>query len=60
MPTARALGRIAGRPVCIGLARASDSYLNVGAIVAAALGTGSALSATIQKRWPWPAGAGPA
>jgi acetyl-CoA carboxylase, biotin carboxylase subunit len=33
--------RIAGRTVCIGPARASDSYLNVGAIIAAALGTGS-------------------
>jgi acetyl-CoA carboxylase, biotin carboxylase subunit len=33
--------RIAGRAVCIGPARATDSYLNVGAIIAAALGTGS-------------------
>ena len=33
--------RIAGRAVCIGPARATDSYLNIGAIVAAALGTGS-------------------
>lgn len=33
--------RIAGRTVCIGPARATDSYLNVNAIVASALGTGS-------------------
>ncbi|MDE2166944.1 MAG: acetyl-CoA carboxylase biotin carboxylase subunit [Alphaproteobacteria bacterium] len=33
--------RIAGRTVCIGPARATDSYLNVNAIVAAARGTGS-------------------
>ena len=32
---------LADRAVCIGPARASDSYLNVGAIVTAALGTGS-------------------
>src|SRR5208282_4109790 len=32
---------IAGRTVCIGPARAADSYLNVGAIIAAALGTGA-------------------
>jgi acetyl-CoA carboxylase biotin carboxylase subunit len=34
-----AAARLAGRSVCIGPARASDSYLNVSAIVAAALGT---------------------
>ena len=33
--------RMAGRSVCIGPARAADSYLNVGAIIAAALGTGA-------------------
>jgi acetyl-CoA carboxylase biotin carboxylase subunit len=33
--------RIAGRTVCIGAASATDSYLNIKAIVAAALGTGS-------------------
>ncbi|TAK85387.1 MAG: acetyl-CoA carboxylase biotin carboxylase subunit [Betaproteobacteria bacterium] len=33
--------RMAGRTVCIGPARAADSYLNIKAIVASALGTGS-------------------
>ena len=33
--------RIAGRTVCIGAASTTDSYLNIKAIVAAALGTGS-------------------
>jgi len=33
--------RIAGRTVCIGPARSGESYLNLNAIVAAALGTGS-------------------
>ena len=33
--------RIAGRSVCIGAASTTDSYLNIKAIVAAALGTGS-------------------
>jgi acetyl-CoA carboxylase biotin carboxylase subunit len=32
--------QIADRAVCIGPARATDSYLNIGALVAAALGTG--------------------
>jgi acetyl-CoA carboxylase biotin carboxylase subunit len=32
--------RLANRMVCIGAARPADSYLNVGALVAAALGTG--------------------
>lgn len=36
-----AAARLAGRSVCIGPARATDSYLNIGAIVAAALGTGA-------------------
>ena len=33
--------RAAGRTVCIGPAKSSESYLNVGAIVTAALGTGA-------------------
>ncbi len=34
-------GALAGRTICIGPARATDSYLNINAIVTAALGTES-------------------